>query len=159
MIHGVSPVPQPWPSAPMPTPKRRIHWLSWVIGGVGVLCGGIGLIVGAANSTTTQAQAPGATHAPTTEAAHPPATTSPVTGISGDGTYLVPAEAKPGTYRAVVPADSTGCYWARLKATDGSFDSILANDTGNAGATMTVTILPTDKAFQTTGCGPWAKVG
>lgn len=73
--------------------------------------------------------------------------------IPGDGTFLVPAEAKPGTYRSV---GGETCYWARLRNLTGGVDSILAN--GNPSGPAIVTILPRDKGFQTQGCGEWTKV-
>lgn len=90
-----------------------------------------------------------------------PATTEPASspnGIKGDGTYLVPSEVKPGTYRATVPQDSALCFWARLRDTTGNPNSTIAIDDGTAGTTMTVTIAATDKAFSTRGCGGWKKV-
>jgi hypothetical protein len=109
-----------------------------------------------ATTTPTAAANPLATRAgtaPTTVAAPPAPTT-----IASDGTHLVPAEARPGTYRATVPADSFGCYWARLKGTSGNFEDIIGNGNGDAGGRMTVTIRTTDKAFQTEGCGTWVKI-
>jgi hypothetical protein len=68
----------------------------------------------------------------------------------GDGTYRVPADIKPGTYRT---RGGDGCYWERLKSFSGSLSSILANE--NADGPAVVTILPTDKGFKTEGCGTW----
>lgn len=84
----------------------------------------------------------------------PPATT----GFSAEGTLLVPAEVKPGTYRATVPADSSNCYWARLKGTSHELENVIANGNANPGAKVTVTVKPTDKAFHSEGCGAWIKV-
>jgi hypothetical protein len=69
-----------------------------------------------------------------------------------DGTWMVPSEMKPGTYRS---GNNTLCYWARLKGTSGDFDDIIIN--GN-GANQTVTIKATDKAFQHSNCGGWKKL-
>ncbi|GAA3145852.1 hypothetical protein ACFQ0X_37505 [Streptomyces rectiviolaceus] len=79
-------------------------------------------------------------------------------GIPGDGTFVVGAEIKPGTYRTAGPADNIidNCYWARLKSTSGDVGDIIAN--GNTKGPATVTVSPGDKAFQTTGCKDWAKV-
>jgi hypothetical protein len=79
--------------------------------------------------------------------------------ITAEGTLLVPSEVKPGTYRATVPGDAIGCYWARLNAPDDSFEAIIANGNGSPGERMTVTIRKSDKAFQTRGCGTWKKIG
>lgn len=69
----------------------------------------------------------------------------------GDGTYTIGQKVKPGTYRA--PHPSSLCYWARLSGFGGSVDDIMANE--NTSAPAVVTIAPTDKGFQTRGCGEW----
>lgn len=79
------------------------------------------------------------------------------TGIYDEGVLLVPGEVKPGRYRAVVPDDSYGCYWARLKNLDGGIDSIIDNGNGEPKQRMTITVKKTDKAFETSGCGNWVK--
>lgn len=59
---------------------------------------------------------------------------------------------KPGTFILVTPDH---CYWERLKAFDGDFDSIIANDnleaTGGKPAQARVTIKKTDKGFTLSG--------
>lgn len=74
--------------------------------------------------------------------------------IPGDGMYLVPDEVKPGTYRSTANIDGI-CYWARLRNLTGDGDSTIANGMGDR---QVVTIKPTDKAFETRGCGAWVKV-
>lgn len=71
----------------------------------------------------------------------------------GDGTYLVGKDIAPGKYKS--EGGSTG-YWARLKGFVGGIDGILAN--GNPEGPTIVTILPTDKGFQTWGNGNWTKI-
>lgn len=80
-------------------------------------------------------------------------------GVPGDGTFVVGTEVKPGTYRTAGPADDAfdTCYWARLKSTSGDVGDIIANGTTKGPAT--VTVKPSDNAFQTTGCKDWKKVG
>jgi hypothetical protein len=68
----------------------------------------------------------------------------------GDGTHVVGNEIRPGTYRA---QGADGCYWARLHNFSGGVNSILAND--NAAGPAVVTILSTDKGFESDGCGTW----
>jgi hypothetical protein len=68
----------------------------------------------------------------------------------GDGTYRVARDVPAGTYRA---SGGGTCYWARLRSFSGDLDSILAND--NARGPALVTILRTDKGFETHGCGRW----
>jgi hypothetical protein len=72
--------------------------------------------------------------------------------IPGDGTFLVGADVAPGTYRAEA---QSGCYWARLSSLNTS-DII---DNNNADGPVVVEISPSDKAFQTTGCADFHKVG
>lgn len=77
--------------------------------------------------------------------------------IPGDGTFRVPQDAKPGTYRSAGPDESKlGCYWARLDNTSGDTSAILANNLVQG--PTTVTIKTTDKAFETSGCQTWARV-
>ena len=88
----------------------------------------------------------------TTTTAKPKPTTPPPATID-EGTWAVPSEVKPGTY---VSAGGESCYWARLRNTSGSLDSIIANSI-NPGR-QRVTVRSTDKAFETTGCPTWRKV-
>ncbi|MFJ5879189.1 hypothetical protein ACIQD1_31255 [Streptomyces sp. NPDC093088] len=77
--------------------------------------------------------------------------------IPGDGTFLIGEEVRPGTYRSAGPTDNTtDCYWARLKGTTGDANEIIANNSGKGPAT--VTVLPGDKAFQTSGCQTWKRL-
>ena len=46
-----------------------------------------------------------------------------------------------------------GCYWARLSDTSGEFEGIITN--GNTQGPTTVTIAPSDAAFETSGCSDW----
>lgn len=71
----------------------------------------------------------------------------------GNGTFLVNDEISPGTYRS---EDSSSCYWARLSGTDGTLDSIIANNIG--GGRQVVTISGSDVAFETSSCGGWTRV-
>lgn len=79
-------------------------------------------------------------------------TVEPSAGITipGDGTFLVGDDIQPGTYRT---AGGAGCYWARLKGTSGELGDIIAN--GNVTGPTTITIAPSDAAFQTSGCVEW----
>jgi len=64
---------------------------------------------------------------------------------------MVPSEVKPGTYRTRHASD--GCYFARLKGFSGALEDIVAN--GNADGPVVVTILSTDKGFQSSNCDEW----
>jgi hypothetical protein len=94
--------------------------------------------------------------APTTQAPPPPPPppAGPRTSFD-DGTWLVGADIAPGRYRATVPAGGH-CYWARLRNTTGGSDSIIANDLKDKGQSV-VTILKSDNAFETSGCGTWTR--
>jgi hypothetical protein len=72
----------------------------------------------------------------------------------GNGTLIVGKDIQPGTYKALA-TDELGGYWERDKDTSGSTDSILANDDVDQGDQAVVTILPTDKAFKSSGMGGW----
>ncbi|MEU6444820.1 hypothetical protein [Streptomyces sp. NPDC047046] len=76
--------------------------------------------------------------------------------IPGDGTFLVGEDIKAGTYRSE-GKNKYGCYWARLSDTTGEGDAIIAN--GNAEGPAIVKVAAGDKAFQTTDCKPWKKIG
>lgn len=105
--------------------------------------------------------------AATAPAATAPAATAPgvtttggtngVTAPAGNRTLVVGVDIHPGTYRTAGPAAGQPmCYWARLKSTVPQVADIIAADMPRGAAT--VTIAPTDKAFQTGGCAEWTKV-
>lgn len=73
--------------------------------------------------------------------------------FSGDGTYLVGSDIRPGTYKA---AASPGCYWARPRDLNGGVDSIIDNN--NADGVVVVTIKSTDKAFEASGCADFHRI-
>lgn len=164
-----APFPPQFQPAPPPPPKKRNSWItSKPAIGIGALL--LGLILGTAGAggsakpvtaatvtvagpavtrTLTQYVTPTATVA-TTVTAQP----APPAGTFKDGTWLVNKDIKPGQYKSA--NESGGCYWARLKNTEGTVDSILAN--GNPDGPAVVTIKPTDVAFESTRCGEWQPV-
>ncbi|GAA0449339.1 hypothetical protein ACFQ2B_19150 [Streptomyces stramineus] len=75
-------------------------------------------------------------------------------GLSGNGTYQVGSDIKPGTYHS--EGNKLGCYWERSKDSKGDVDSILAND--NVVGSSYVTIGTGDKIFKTRGCKSWTLV-
>jgi hypothetical protein len=77
-------------------------------------------------------------------------------GKTGGGTLIVGVDIQPGTYTSTATG-SAGGYWEREKDMLGGADSVLANDNVNAGDKATVTISASDKAFKSTGFGPWVK--
>ncbi|WP_413755137.1 hypothetical protein [Streptomyces sp. MMBL 11-3] len=135
-----------------------------VLGGllVGVLIG----IVGSAGKDSPPATATvtaTATGADIQAGAASPSTTTgsqqeaaPKGGIPGDGTFLVGKDIEAGTYRSE-GKKAYGCYWARLSDTTGEAGAIIAN--GNAQGPAIVKVAAGDKAFQTTDCKPWKKIG
>ena len=75
-----------------------------------------------------------------------------------DGTYVIGTDMPAGTYRTAGPADGLGaCVWQRLANTSGEFTASIAQNV-TAGPDV-VTVAPTDRAFTTTGCQAWSKVG
>ncbi|MEU6997897.1 hypothetical protein [Nonomuraea sp. NPDC046570] len=72
----------------------------------------------------------------------------------GNRTLVVGVDIQPGSYKTTGPAlGQPMCYWARLKDTVGGVITA-----GMPKGPETVTIEPTDKAFQTGGCAEWVKV-
>jgi hypothetical protein len=75
----------------------------------------------------------------------------------GPGTYRVPAEVTPGTWRST-PDPGESCYWERRSGFSGDFDDIIANDFTDA--TSIVEIAASDVGFLAEeGCGPWTRIG
>lgn len=76
----------------------------------------------------------------------------------GDGQYEVGSEIQVGDYRTTVPADSFGCYWARVHDFDGELQSIIANGNLQAGARGRITVKKTDAGVEFTGGCTWKRV-
>lgn len=73
--------------------------------------------------------------------------------LTDDGTWLVPSEMAPGTYRS---GNARDCYWSRLSTLDSdNLDGILAN---GIGPNQTVVVKKTDKAFEHRACGGWKRL-
>ncbi|MGW2235227.1 hypothetical protein [Streptomyces sp. NPDC001759] len=106
---------------------------------------------GTATQAATQA---GVTSQSTTD--EPQQSTVPKGGIPGDGTFLVGKDIQAGTYRSE-GKNKDSCYWARLSDTSGEASAIIAN--GNDIGPAIVKVAAGDKAFQTTDCKPWKKIG
>jgi hypothetical protein len=75
----------------------------------------------------------------------------------GSGVWAVGIDIAVGTYTVTVPGSSSGCYWARTKNFLGELDSIISNDSIDAGDKATVTVKSTDKGFQSKDCGTWTR--
>ncbi|MBA2889904.1 hypothetical protein [Nonomuraea soli] len=99
---------------------------------------------------------------PTMPPSTPPATQPPAQAtdgpLGGMRVLLVGTDIQPGTYRTTgLAPGQQQCFWARLSSTDPALDSVI--DGGMATGETTVTIQPTDKAFQTSGCAEWVRQG
>ncbi|WP_434481052.1 Ig-like domain-containing protein [Gemmatimonas sp.] len=81
------------------------------------------------------------------------AVTSSPTSPFADGVFLVGTDVQSGTWQS--SGTGTACYWARLRNVNGTQD-IIANNFGASPAI--VTILPTDVAFESGGCGTWTRI-
>src|SRR5439155_2936760 len=133
--------------------------------------GALGLVLGAAvggsaaksptsaggRATVTVTAAPAAGHT-TKASSHPASSKAPAAATQiADGTYRVPEDVKPGTYRTAGDDGSGNCYWARLKGLGGDLGDVLAN--GNVTGPTVVRIKSIDKGFESSGCKPWQKIG
>lgn len=146
-----------------PTPKPKRHIAAWIAGGLLTLCVG-GTVVNAvagrsdgktpgpiaskARDVAERAISAAPTGSPTK--ARPPAKPATV----GAGSWQVGIEVKPGTYTTTA---QDHCYWARLKAFDGDFDSIIVNGNLGAGEHGRLTVKKTDKGIELTGDCTWTR--
>jgi hypothetical protein len=71
--------------------------------------------------------------------------------FSGNGTFRVGKDIKPGTYRTRTA--SSGCYYERLRGFSGNLNDIIANDLTDTPAI--ITIAAKDKGFHTMDCSTW----
>jgi hypothetical protein len=149
---------------PPPKRKRPLRRALLIVVGVfaGLLAGLVVLVdLTESHTTTTFSQPPHPQQAhptlgwrapaPLTPAA-PPKPVGPQSAIDGDGTYQVGIDIVPGTYRS---AGGANCYWERESDLSGTLGGIIANSA--ASGTQVVTILPSDAAFKTEGCGTWQR--
>ena len=72
----------------------------------------------------------------------------------GDGTFVVPDEVRPGTYKG--RSEGT-CYWQRLSGFSG--DDTIENDFVASTGPVIVTIKKSDAGFDSSDCGPWVRIG
>ncbi|MGJ5801285.1 hypothetical protein ACSCB1_19460 [Streptomyces europaeiscabiei] len=79
--------------------------------------------------------------------------------IPGDGTFIVGEDNEPGTYRSDGPQGGvvTYCSWERLSGTGRDAQDVIAANGGSG--QDTVTVEEGDRAFRTSGCEPWKRVG
>lgn len=155
-MHNYLSPPQPWP------PRKKPRVWPWVLGGLSIPvllfagCTAVVASIGSSIDTSTPTTiAPAvpiiATYEPVTTTV--PVPTGPASSINRDGTYMVGTDIQPGTWRT---NGGSGCYWERKANLTGGIGSILDNHLGNG--QQLVTILPSDKAFETKRCGGWVLV-
>lgn len=98
-------------------------------------------------------EVPGPTVTKTVEVKPSADPSGPVEGVNEVG-----VDVKAGQWKSVVPEDSPGCYWARLRNDSGDFDSIITNENVDPGGRVSVTIKKSDKFFEIAGdCGEWRR--
>lgn len=68
-----------------------------------------------------------------------------------DGTWRVPDDVEPGTYRTV--EFTTDCYWTRLRGFDSGLRDLIASNVGSG--YQLVAIGPRDAGFDSVNCGEW----
>ena len=73
--------------------------------------------------------------------------------VFDDGTYLVGAEIKPGTYYVT---NVTSCQWARLNEKG---NVIKAHRFSFPTAEAQITVYPSDYSFSSENCGEWRPTG
>jgi hypothetical protein len=149
---GPSPQWQPPPPPPKKHTGRNIALISVGVVVLLMFLGFCAAVVSSVDGTPADPETIPVPQETTAQSSPPSKAPAPPRAQTQDGTWLVPAEMKPGTYRS---GDGSFCYWARLKGTSGSFDDIIIN--GN-GPNQTVTIKATDKAFEHHGCEGWKKI-
>lgn len=86
----------------------------------------------------------------------PGATASPEAPPGGMRLLVVGTDIQPGVYGTTGAAPGQpGCFWARLATTDPVAGGVI--ESGMPTGPATVTVQPTDKAFQTSGCAEWVR--
>jgi hypothetical protein len=89
-------------------------------------------------------------------ASAPVGSSAPPGGLAATRTLIVGVDIQPGNYRTTGPvAGAAKCYWARMKSASAQVSDVIS--AGMPAGPATVTIMATDKAFQTAGCAEWTK--
>jgi len=83
-----------------------------------------------------------------------PRTLSPTSAFAG-GAYLIGWEVGPGVWRNSDSSD--GCYWERRSGFGGTLDDVITNSFSYD--VQTVSIAKSDRAFYSSGCGTWKRIG
>ncbi|MEU7854964.1 hypothetical protein [Nonomuraea sp. NPDC049141] len=89
-------------------------------------------------------------------ASAPVGSSAPPGGLAATRTLIVGVDIQPGNYRTTGPVSGAAkCYWARMKSASAQVSDVIS--AGMPAGPATVTIMATDKAFQTAGCAEWTK--
>ncbi|NUO56012.1 MAG: hypothetical protein HOV78_05075 [Hamadaea sp.] len=148
--HVPPPVPVGRP-AKRPASKLVIAVVSFcMLGIVGVVSCTAAMFngaIGAANRADSAPQvAPPASEPGPPVPSTKPVEKAPTRGLR-DGMLFVGKDVFPGTYSTTVPDGAVGCYWARLKDTDGELESVIANHVAMAGP-ISITVKKSDYAVE-----------
>ncbi|GJF06567.1 hypothetical protein [Pseudonocardia sp. D17] len=138
---------------PPPAPSRRRRIWPWLLGGAAAIVLVVAIVAPHQTGTATASSA-----GPVTTTGVPASSTPAAPEGISDGTHEVGTDIAPGKYKTTGPDPSSiipSCYWARLKNTDGSFDSIITN--GNTRGPATLTVKASDAAVELTGGCVWTK--
>jgi hypothetical protein len=80
----------------------------------------------------------------------------------GDGTYVIPSQASPGTWTtdgvSQINGSLLGCYWARLRSLSGEMSSVIASDNLAPAAQTTISVRTSDTAIKFSGGCQWRRV-
>jgi hypothetical protein len=112
-----------------------------------------GISSGPASPVTSAPPVTSSTKAPS------PSTPVRVLTVEGTGTFRVPGDMTPGTWKSepVDPGSVVGCSWERLRDFSGTYKGIIAADYTHGQSI--VTVLPSDEAFKSSGCRQWVRIG
>ncbi len=144
-------VPPPQMAPQKPKSRKRLWLIIAIVVLALIVIGSVASQAGNNSQPATTSQQPQQTSQPTQVATKAAVTPTPAHKFRtfSDGMFAVGKDIQPGTYRTRV--GSTNCYYARLK--DFDTNAIISNN--NTDDPAVVTILPTDKAFQSQDCGTW----
>lgn len=165
--HVPPPIPPQW--SPLAQPPKKPSTAKKVLVGLGVglfaLFVIVGMTGGGKNGTTASTSGSTSRTAPTAAAPAAPASSKPLAAAAtaegiGDGTFLVGTDIQLGTYRSAgaTPGVIDFCTWS-TRAGASTNSKIIDFGTANADEPMVVEIGKSVKAFKSSGCEPWMKVG
>jgi hypothetical protein len=145
------------PPPPLPTHRLGLGArIALIIGGVLI----VGAIAGIDRSDGATTASITTRPAPTPARAAPPLLELPASGGIGDGTWLVGTDIPQGTYRSSGARHGFFelCTWSTHEGASRRSD-VIDFGTANADEPMVVTIGKNVRAFVTSNCEPWIKIG